>query len=109
MITAVFEHEYFILNTNIFLAHGSRIAYAAHGARIILNTNRTNIFSTRISQITRIYNSPLAIARSADSCYYFPLVSGPSANLVRFVFKKNYSSCSRIRNCCAARKRAAQP
>lgn len=95
MITAVFEHEYFILNTNIFLAHGSRIAYAAHGARIILNTNRTNrtnIFSTRISQITRIYNSPLAIARSADSCYYFPLVSGPSANLVRFVFKKKLLS-----------------
>jgi len=23
-----------------------------------------------------------------DSCYYFPLVSGPSANLVLFVFKK---------------------
>ena len=30
------------------------------------NTNLTNIFSTRIS---RIYNSPFAIARSADSCY----------------------------------------
>ena len=95
MITAV-------CYTNIFFEHeynfSTRIAYAAHGARIILNTNRTNctnIFSTRISQITRIYNSPLAIARSADSCYYFPLVSGPSANLVLFVFKKNYSSCSK--------------
>ena len=31
-----------------------------------------------------------------DSCYYFPLVSGPSANLVLFVFKKQYSSCSKI-------------
>ena len=31
-------------------------------------TNNTNIFSTRISQISRIYNSPWAIARSADSC-----------------------------------------
>ena len=31
-------------------------------------TNNTNIFSTRISHISRIYNSPWAIARSADSC-----------------------------------------
>ena len=55
-----FEHELFFLNTNyIFL-----------NTRFLNTnlTNNTNIFSTRISQISRIYNSPWAIARSADSC-----------------------------------------
>ena len=43
------------------------------------------------------------------SGYYFPSVSGPSANLVLFVFKKKLLFVFKIQNCCAARFRAAQP
>ena len=89
----VFEHEWF-LNTNIFL-----------------NTNNLNFTNLNCYAIFSIKNY------SCYSCY-----SCSKNNILRV--QKNYYPCSKnnilrvqkkllfvfkIRNCCAARKRAAQP